>query len=194
MDELLQLPCNAVRQPPLYYFIENPRSGLVLGIKKKDQNIKAELEVQEKEDPQGDCHQHWFLEKAGSDGQLHIFSQLNCLVVDIHENEDQCGTPVIMYYRKSCPLALANQKWRFLKGGYIQSVMNNQVLEIAGGGAEAGQSVVTWTKRAPPGNESQLWDLKPVDASQRPAELETSSSEDGNTDSGILVTNANKMP
>ena len=146
-----------------------------------NQNLEAELEVQQK-GASRDYHQHWFLERA-DDGALYIFSRLNCLVVDIRANVDECGTPVILYYRKSCPLAVTNQRWRFLESGHIESVMNGQVLEIADGGAKAGQCVVTWTQRAPPGNEGQLWKLKDVDTNHSRPEMESGSSESGSADS-----------
>ena len=183
MDGLSKLPPNAVRSPPAYHFIQNLSSGLVLGIKDKDQRIEAKLELQEAKRPKQGHHQHWFLEVADN-GELYIFSRLNCMVVDIYQHDSALGTPVIMYYRKSCPLTLANQKWRFLEGGFIQSIMNNQVLEIADGEAKAGQSVVMWTQRAPPENDRQQWELKPVEGNFGQAEMASSSSESGSAGSG----------
>ena len=187
MDGLLELPPHAVRSSPLYYFIQNRSSGLVLGVKDEDQRIEAKLEVQEEAKRPKPCHhQHWFLEVAGN-GELYIFSRLNCMVLDIYQHDSAPGTPVIMYYRKSCPFTLANQKWRFLEDGFIQSVMNSQVLEISYGEtkagqfpeAKAGQSVVMWTQRASTENEGQLWELKPVERNYVQAEQVSGSSDSG---------------
>lgn len=72
MDLSFDLPYNAVRTTPQYFFLKNKFCDLVLSVKDANQNIGTTLEVQKKQLPQHDCHQHWFLEKA-DEGQLYIF-------------------------------------------------------------------------------------------------------------------------
>lgn len=104
--------------------------------------------------------------------------------MDVRNNDEKCETPVIMYYRKSCPHSLANQKWRIKEGGYIESVMNDQVLEITPGAAAGpGKPVVMFVRRAPPRTAGQQWDFEPVATAHGKAVLESGSSESGSAES-----------
>jgi hypothetical protein len=96
---------------------------------------------------------------------VYIVSALNGFVLDIAGANAAPGTPVIVWPRdpRSSAANVTNrqQHWNLPRGarGYVSSLLNGFVLDIAGGSRAAGAAVVAWPRNTP-ATANQLWTVE----------------------------------